>query len=1458
MAYLHQDDKLLVNDIISRKEFYWHKRWDTKKKEDKHSIIPRFLMDDAISRSGNLRLTSYQQFIQNYLNPNTPYKRILMKWQTGTGKSIGALSIAMNFIKYYRLEQEIGNTQIGSVFIIGFSERVFKNELLRFPEFGFLSKDEKYKLDKLKKMAAIGGKQDITRYHDMVVKIKKRFSNRKGNGFFKFFGYKAFVNRIFIASPDININDMNENEIKLALDSGKIIYNQELLDQFKNSLIICDEIHNVYNSLEKNNWGVAVQSVLDYEDTCRAVFASATPLNNSPTEIVDLLNLLLPKTQKVKRSDLFINAKKLKPDGLDRIAELSRGRISYLRDVNPQYYPRVKMHGDDLNAIPYLKFVRCPMSKFHYATYKKVYTGALAQDSQYLVDFALENPEDKNIGLYQTSTIKNLLAHAPQKWKNKYGLDFRDGRIIGDALKRNKLEKYSTKYAKMLDETNNVIKKSNGKIFIYHNIVHMSGVLFIEQVLKTNGFIDEFGSANDNTICMRCGQPKKSHHKSEIFMGGSATTNYKVSLEEEKLNDDKTVSAINKEKTISTMSEEKTMEEKINEDERFNKDEIQIIKKGKNKYCWIRNNKNMATIIKNKNKYDISAGSLDNDLINGKSYALRSFAGILDKLENIPIVVQVPHYAPRFGEWLLQLNFRISKQTTKYTYMILPAELYHGGAKQNNNKKQSKKSKSKSNNKKKQSKSTKNIRRKNKLSKQKVKVGMDAYDTKHKSFRHRFTPARYIIVHSDIDKSQMDHSIEKFNNPDNADGSNYMILIGSKVMKESFDIKAIQNVFIMGKPDNIPMLIQIRGRAIRKNSHRDLPYEKRQVNIKIFTSCIPEKQKSGIDKGKWKLSYEEEKYKDKIAAFKVMQSIEKVLHENAIDSVTNEDMINRKADGDDDVLDALPFNPAIDKKYLKERKSKELNRATFNIYHAQREVDIVKSMIKRFFIEMSSVWKYGDLLQMVKDDPLNYEPEINTQLIDTDNFIIALNQLSWENTNNYTEPIINNKPIKGGNEKYIGADETESDIDSNGIDYNNPHGIVEEVTGGFDSKTQNIVNKIYNAHDKIIVLPGGQSSIIIPMADGNEQFYILFPIDTNNNKPNIDLELPYRVINQHTSNVINMNSFVQTKRVDFDYDDKKKIFHRKYLDMSLENMENVVCEYGTTFHVKFIEECVEYVFNVWTNPNMLLSEYHEFYFKMIYYYDLLSLVMWAYTSKPRIFKAYTKYATPVKAKDVKLKILKKYEKRDDRIEEYTPDATSDLSTSGVVNLLRSSISRTSNVWVPQEFREEFQNILDESFQLFSGRKKKKTGIQKVSAKLLPIGHYIGKFPRIYHPERGWNEDPTYTQHDQEYIENDDIIGYDEKSKTGVHVRFKIRNPIHNIKKHKDSRLIEKGTVCKSKSKAYLRGVAKKIDINLPDKFNVDELCMLIRSKLIRLELKERIKKSKIKYFYFHYEEQLPR
>ena len=73
------------------------------------------------------------------------------------------------------------------------------------------------------------------------------------------------------------------------------------------------------------------------------------------------------------------------------------------------------------------------------------------------------------------------------------------------------------------------------------------------------------------------------------------------------------------------------------------------------------------------------------------------------------------------------------------------------------------------------------------------------------------------------------------------------------------------------------------------------------------------------------------------------------------------------------------------------------------------------------------------------------------------------------------------------------------------------------------------------------------------------------------------------------------------------------------------------------------------------------------------------------------------------------------------------------------------------------------------------------------------------------------------------------------------------------KQFKDSRLIEKGSVCSSKNKIYLKEIAKKLDIELKGKLNVETLCANIRTKLLFLEIKERMAKTKKKWFYFIYE-----
>ena len=342
-----------------------------------------------------------------------------------SGKTLGAISIAQDFIKVYRRMYQSMSIKLQggkrnyaeidrstpTIFVLGFggTQAAFKRELLRHPELGFISLSEKEELLKRQKIADAGLPDDVRSLKEYYNHLKKRITNKTKDGFYKFFGYQEFVNRLFL-SDEIKLTDLEaiaiqklragenitlEDIVHEYIENGKIQVNYQLLEQFKDSLLICDEIHNTYNMNMKNNYGVAIQFVLDSIPSLRAVFMSATPVNNSPTEIVEVLNYLIKTDKKITKKEFFINNRTLHPGKLEQIGEMSKGRVSFLQDINIKYFPKRIFMGevdklprevDGAIEIPYLKFYKCPMSILHQNTY-----------NHYLKNIAAENGKSKEL-----------------------------------------------------------------------------------------------------------------------------------------------------------------------------------------------------------------------------------------------------------------------------------------------------------------------------------------------------------------------------------------------------------------------------------------------------------------------------------------------------------------------------------------------------------------------------------------------------------------------------------------------------------------------------------------------------------------------------------------------------------------------------------------------------------------------------------------------------------------------------------------------------------------------------------------------------------------------------------------------------------------------------------------------------------------------------------------------------
>ncbi len=1179
ITYLDETNDKINEDILQRKEYQLF-----SPNNERTEFIPSFLIKNAIEKGDYLELRSYQFFVKNYLNPNTPYSRLLIKWETGIGKTSGALAIALNFIQFYQKQEEFitDNTSLGSIFILGFTQQIFRNELFKFPEFGFISREELLKLNTIKKNAFSGSNQDIEHLKKFNTMLKKRLHNRRGNGFFKFMGYKELTNHLFISKKGTNLQNLTDEELQKMISDGKIIINMDLMNTFANSLLICDEVHNIYNSLEKNNWGVAIQTILNFHKSCRALFLTATPINNSPTEIIDLLNLLLPRQHypELKKEDFFDKNDNLLKEKEHKLAEYFKGRVSYVRNRNPQYMASKSFIGEKIKGIDYLSFVRCPMSKFHYKTYKKTMEekDTLAIDSVYLLDFLLPDPRVKNpydnYGIYKSSDIREQLTSAPVKWRSAVGIsyDLKKNHISGTLLQKDTLGIISTKYKKMIESLIENIRDKKGKTFIYHNNIAMSGVLFIQEVLYQNGIIGEFDSSVDSTLCSVCAKRRDEHLKEQL---------------------------------------------------------------------------------------DVQT-SIDTD--------------------------------------------------------------------------------------------------------------------------HLYQPVKCVIIHSNIaDKKIINHSLEKFNHINNVNGTKFMILIGSRIMKESHSLNSVRNLFVMSRPDNISILIQIIGRIVRLKSHDLLPNNQRSVKISIFTSSVP---------GLSELSYEEKKYKEKIDKYKVIQNIEKIMHESAIDMPFNYDMIWEKSDEDKEFgLTILPYK----KREMKSLRLDQLNLSTFNVYHSKFEVEYIMFMIKKLYIEYAPAWKYNDLLKALRSPP--FDVEINTKIISGDLFNIALNNLLFINSVNYANPT-----IKRMN----------------------------------DQLTQNnLFDKIRNPDDKIFMENSGIQYILTQYGE----FYVLMPMKNGEILNNVEsLYRSYEEVKPHLMPI--------TKYLKYDsetyYNEKKIRFIKKWEVVSINNLELALCDFGIKFHQDFLEEIIEYIFNIWTDPKMTRGENHNFYIKMLYYYDIQKLIVWAHTVNENMKKFYSGFVVPVRTKF------------HDPLKEKEIKINKD-ETSGFVNLLISSINREDPYWISTGMVKEYENKLAITNALFDGIYKKSKVVKKINADLLPVGHFLVETPRFYIPKEGWRSDPSYSIVDKNVKENPIVVGYDARSKTGMSIKFKIRNPIQNIKQFRDTRMIEKGSVCSTKSKSYLINISKKLNIEIGSSNNIDSLCQQIRSKLIYNELKSRLSNNPQRFFYFVYE-----
>lgn len=238
----------------------------------------------------------------------------------------------------------------------------------------------------------------------------------------------------------------------------------EIKKTYSNSVIIVDEVHNIRESTDEDPSNLkryaALRSVVTLANNSKLLLMSATPMYDSPHEIVSLANLfILNGTNDLTLSDIprlsinlndIFNGNNLTSLGEKILQQELKGTISFLKEDSRTYpssgFPSSAKNYKSLG----LSIIDCPMSKDHLEFYKK-------------------NLSETNVNnIRQNSNIIDTVIRSSDLTENALG---------------NETTSVSSKFYKLLNNINN----ASGSLFVYSEFIGTS-LERIKMMLEQNGY----------------------------------------------------------------------------------------------------------------------------------------------------------------------------------------------------------------------------------------------------------------------------------------------------------------------------------------------------------------------------------------------------------------------------------------------------------------------------------------------------------------------------------------------------------------------------------------------------------------------------------------------------------------------------------------------------------------------------------------------------------------------------------------------------------------------------------------------------------------------------------------------------------------------------------------------------------------------------------------------------------
>jgi hypothetical protein len=336
------------NEKITKKQEFNDTQYEgikTEKDEDGKQVAMDVETYSQILSDAPFELQPHQAFVKNFLSLQTPYNSLLLYHGLGSGKTCSAIGVCEEQRDYLK---QMG---INKKIIIIAAPNVQDNFRLQlFDERKLVETDGLWNI-----RACTGNKMlkeiNPTNLRMLTKEMIVKQINHLINTYYSFVGYIQFANLVddIIAKVDAALGD----SAALSEETRQKYINAQLNNEFNNSLIVIDEVHNIRIADENPRKSAAVNlmKLAHSVENLRFLLLSATPMYNNYAEIVWLLNLMNvnDKRAAVEIKQIFASDGQFlvdlsKPDGEQNVGERlfvqkCTGYVSFVRGENPYTFP---------------------------------------------------------------------------------------------------------------------------------------------------------------------------------------------------------------------------------------------------------------------------------------------------------------------------------------------------------------------------------------------------------------------------------------------------------------------------------------------------------------------------------------------------------------------------------------------------------------------------------------------------------------------------------------------------------------------------------------------------------------------------------------------------------------------------------------------------------------------------------------------------------------------------------------------------------------------------------------------------------------------------------------------------------------------------------------------------------------------------------------------------------------